>query len=258
MAFGGGLYSSIGESKTRGESSFRGIAVDDKQKEKLAEKAYSSPLEYYNAQQIGWADLPGTEREVSAINEKIYNKKNTDVYTGSKVSEENLKSLSKSGALKKYSSIHLACHGYYDPEYPGYSAVVFSEVSGKLKDSKDDGYMSVEETALLNLQSDIVVLSACETGLGRMVSGDGVIGLTRAFQVAGSNRVLVTLWPVSDEATEEFMVSFYGKVKGGMSYREALVRVKEEFRTRRDNAGIVPSTADYSAPYYWAGFVLYE
>jgi len=248
MAFGGGLYSSIGESKTRGESSFRGIAVDDKQKEKLAEKAYNSPLEYYNAQQLGWADLPGTEREVSAINEKIYNKKNTDVYTGSKVSEENLKSLSKSGTLKKYSSIHLACHGYYDPEYPGYSAVVFSEVSGKLKNSKDDGYMSVEETALLNLQSDIVVLSACETGLGRMVSGDGVIGLTRAFQVAGSNRVLVTLWPVSDEATEEFMVSFYGKVKAGMSYREALVKVKDEFRRSKD----------YSAPYFWAGFVLYE
>ncbi len=254
MAFGGGIYSSSGESKTRGESSFRGIAVDEKQKEKLAAKAYNSPMEYYNAQQLGWADLPGTEREVTAINEKIYNKKNTDVFTGSKVSEENLKTLSKDGKLKKYSSIHLACHGYYDPEYPGYSAVVFSEVSGKLKTSKDDGYMSVEETALLNLQSDIVVLSACETGLGRMVSGDGVIGLTRAFQVAGSNRVLVTLWPVSDDATEAFMISFYGKVKSGLSYREALVKVKDEFRRSGKSSG----AADYSAPYFWAGFVLYE
>src|SRR5208337_2363231 len=121
------------------------------------------------------------------------------------------------GKLKQYSSIHLACHGYYDPEYPAYSAVVFSEVSGKLKNSKDDGYLTVEETALLNLQSDIVVLSACETGLGRMVRGDGVIGLTRAFQVAGSNRVLVTLWSVSDDATEQFMVSMYAKVKAGMT-----------------------------------------
>ncbi len=253
MAFGGGLYSSSGESKTRGESSFRGIAVDDKQKEKLAAKAYNSPMEYYNAQQLGWADLPGTEREVTVINEKIYNKKNTDVYTGSKVSEENLKSLSKDGRLKKYSSIHLACHGYYDPEYPGYSAVVFSEVSGKMKNSNEDGYMSVEETALLNLQSDIVVLSACETGLGRMVSGDGVIGLTRAFQVAGSNRVLVTLWPVSDDATEAFMISFYGKVKSGLSYSQALVKVKDEFRRSGGKSG-----SDYSAPYFWAGFVLYE
>jgi len=248
MAFGGGIYSSAGESKTRGESSFRGIIVETLNKEKLAAKAYNTPVDYYNAQQIGWADLPGTEREVSAINEKIFGKKNTEVFTGSKVSEENLKSMSKSGKLKEYSSIHLACHGYYDPEYPGYSAIVFSEVSGKLKDSKDDGYMSVEETALLNLRSDIVVLSACETGLGRMVSGDGVIGLTRAFQVAGSNGVLVTLWPVSDEATEEFMISFYKKVKEGISYSEALVKVKEEFR----------KSVNYSAPYFWAGFVLYE
>ncbi len=248
MAFGGGLYSSTGESSTRGESSVRGIAVEDAQKEKLAAKAYNSPLEYYNAQKLGWSDLPGTEREVSAINEKISDKKNSDVYTGAEVSEENLKSLSTSGVLKKYSSIHLACHGYYDPEYPGYSAVVFSEVSGKVKGSRDDGYMSVEETALLNMQSDIVILSACETGLGRLVSGDGVIGLTRAFQVAGSNKVLVTLWPVSDDATEEFMVLFYGKVRVGMSYSEALVKVKDEFRR----------SANYGAPYFWAGFVLYE
>ncbi len=248
MAFGGGQYSGTGESSTRGESSFRGIVVDTADREKLAETSFSSPLEYYKAQQIGWADLPGTEREVSAINEKIYGKKNTEIYTGSKVSEENLKALSKNGQLKKFASIHFACHGYYDPEFPAYSAVVFSEVSGRLKNSKDDGYMSVEETALLNLQAEIVVLSACETGLGRMVNGDGVIGLTRAFQVAGSNRVLVTLWPVSDDATEAFMVSFYKKVRAGMSYREALVKVKEEFR----------KSEKYSAPYYWAGFVLYE
>jgi len=156
--------------------------------------------------------------------------------------------MSKQGKLKDYSKIHLACHGYYDPEYPAYSAVVFSEVSGKLKESKDDGYMSVEETALLNLRSDIVVLSACETGMGRLVNGDGVIGLSRAFQVAGSKRVLVTLWPVNDSATEEFMVSMYAKVRGGTSYREAMIMVKDEFR----------KSAKYSAPYFWAGFVLYE
>jgi len=248
MAFGGGIYSVKGESSNRGGSSLRGIVLENADKERLAVKAYNTPMEYYQAQQIGWADLPGTKREVSVINEKIFTKKNTDVYTGRDVSEENLKSLSKSGKLKKYSSIHLACHGYYDAEYPEYSAVVFSEVSGKIKDSKDDGYMSVEETALLDLQAEIVVLSACETGLGRMVSGDGVIGLTRAFQVAGSNRVLVTLWQVSDEATEAFMVSFYAKVKGGMSYRDALVNVKEEFK----------KSEKFSAPYFWAGFVLYE
>src|SRR5208283_5627419 len=104
-----------------------------------------------------------------------------------------------------------------------YSAVVLSEVSGALQGkSAEDGYLTVEEVALLRLKADMVELSACETGLGKVVLGDGVIGLTRAFLVAGANRVGATLWVVDDLATKDFMVRVYGLVeKEGIDYAEA-------------------------------------
>jgi CHAT domain-containing protein len=125
--------------------------------------------------------------------------------------------------------------------------VVFSEVFGLTKNA-EDGYLTVEEAALLNLNADFVNLSACETGLGKIEQGDGVIGLTRAFQVAGANMVGVTLWTVDDKATMKFMVSVYEKVyKKGKSYIEAYAETKREFMRSQQ----------YSSPYYWCPFVLY-
>ena len=94
----------------------------------------------------------------------------------------------------------------------------------------------------------MVCLSACQTGLGEIKKGEGIVGLSRAFMVAGSRNVGVTLWSVDDEATAEFMSQMYKKVKGGMSYAEAYRKVKNEFR----------SSDEYNHPYYWAAFVVYE
>ena len=94
----------------------------------------------------------------------------------------------------------------------------------------------------------MVCLSACQTGLGEIKKGEGIVGLSRAFMVAGSRNVGVTLWSVDDEATAEFMSRMYKKVKGGMSYSEAYRKVKNEFR----------NSDEYSHPYYWAAFVVYE
>lgn len=91
-------------------------------------------------------------------------------------------------------------------------------------------------------------LSACETGLGKVVQGDGVLGLTRAFMVAGANGVGATLWVVDGLATKEFMVRVYGLVENeGMGYAKAMAQVKREFIKSKD----------YSEPYYWSPFVLY-
>lgn len=114
------------------------------------------------------------------------------------------------------------------------SSVLFSEVSGALKDSNDDGYLTISETALLNLNADLVCLSACETGLGEMKAGDGMVGLTRAFMVAGAKQVGASLWCVDDEATAKFMSSMYEKVvKNGMDYPTAYQKTKAEFPQRR-------------------------
>ena len=248
LGFGGGIYSDEDDSNNKGERTFRNTIIDPAEKERIASNAFNNPAEYFSELAFTWDNLPHAELEVKTISSDIFNSEDSDIITGTGVTEKNLKELSAQGKLIGYSALHFACHGYYDTEYPLYSALVFSEVSGKITDSDEDGYLTVEDTSLLNLQSEIVVLSACETGMGKFVSGDGVTGLTRAFQVAGAKRVLVTLWKVDDEATKDLMTGMYRKVKDGASYREAIVKTKEEFR----------KSGKYEKPYYWAGFVLYE
>lgn len=202
---------------------------------------------YFEQKKLNWLDLPGTVLEVKNIKETIF--LNGSYKSQKEASELKLKELSKQGELSKYSILHFACHGYYDPDLSEMSSVLFSEVSGKLDDvSNEDGYLTVGEASALNLSADMVCLSACQTGLGKIQKGNGMVGLSRAFMVAGARNVGVTLWCVDDNATAEFMLKMYKKVKNGMSYSEAYRKVKNEFR----------DSDDYNHPYYWAAFTLYE
>ncbi len=103
------------------------------------------------------------------------------------------------------------------------------------------------EIAPLNLSNTkLVVLSACQTGLGDLRGSEGVYGLQRAFKMAGVERLLVTLWQVDDRATAAFMISFYGHWLSGMDINEAFRKAQSELR----------DTPGWEDPYYWAGFVL--
>jgi CHAT domain-containing protein len=128
--------------------------------------------------------------------------------------------------------------------------LVFSEYSGLLgENSSEDGFLCIEEIALLQLNAKMVMLSACETGLSHSKRGDGMSGLARSFMVAGAQNVGVSLWEVSDRATMEFMLGVYQKViHEGKTFREAYSEMKEEFR----------NSLNWNHPYYWAGFTLYE
>ncbi len=201
---------------------------------------------YYEQKKLNWRDLPGTIVEIENLQKSTFTK--AKVETQKTASEANLKSMSKNGSLANYSILHFACHGYYDSDLSEMSSVLFSEVSGKISDSTDDGYLTIGEASSLNLNAQMVCLSACQTGLGEVKKGEGMVGLSRAFMVAGSKNVGVTLWSVDDAATAEFMTRMYKKVKSGMSYSEAYRKVKNEFR----------NSDDYNHPYYWAAFVLYE
>lgn len=131
---------------------------------------------------------------------------------------------------------------------PSLSALVLAEVSGQVE-STEDGYLTAAETALLHFDADLVNLSACASGMGKLEPGDGLIGLTRAFHVAGAKRVGVTLWGVHDEAGRQFMVRMYEKVfRDGKSYIEAYTETKREFIKRND---------PYHSPVYWSQFVVY-
>ena len=201
---------------------------------------------YFEQKKLNWHDLPGTVVELESLQKATFPK--ATVETQKSASEATLKAMSKKGLLSNYSILHFACHGYFDSDLSEMSSVLFSEVSGKISESEDDGYLTIDEAASLNLDAQMVCLSACQTGLGEVKKGEGMVGLSRAFMVAGSKNVGVTLWCVDDEATAEFMTRMYKKVKNGMSYSEAYRKVKNEFR----------NSDEYSHPYYWAAFVVYE
>lgn len=247
LAFGGAVYSS-GKGEKRGKHRIvQDREVSVKTKVYRADEGNRGRPLYYRSLGLQWDNIPGTLDEVSDIEKSIYHKKNTRVIKGRDVSELTIKELSKRDELSRYKSIHFACHGYYDADLPSFSAVVVSEVSGTVS-SSEDGYLSVPEVALLKLKADIVNLSACETGLGKIVQGDGIIGLARAFQEAGANRVGVTLWEVADEPTRNFMVGVYRRaVRENMPFGDAVTNTKREFIR----------SPEYRDPYFWSSFVLY-
>ena len=150
-----------------------------------------------------------------------------------------------SGKLSHYRILHFATHGLLNARHPELSGVVLSLVdkNGRLQ----DGFLRVHDLLHLSLPADLVVLSACRTALGKEVRGEGLVGLTHGFLVAGAGRVVVSLWNVNDLATAELMERFYRHLlAGGMRPAEALRAAQlSMFREER-----------WTAPYYWAGFTL--
>src|SRR5262249_44638406 len=130
-----------------------------------------------------------------------------DLWLDLNASEDNLKDRD----IKNYRIVHVATHGLLDAERPQFTGLVLSLVGGK---SNDDGFLRTEEIFNLRLGAPLVMLSACETGLGREKRGEGVIGLTRAFMYAGAPTVGVSLWSVADRSTAELMIDFYKRLLG--------------------------------------------
>lgn len=162
---------------------------------------------------------------------------------------EKIKQYSIDGELAKYKVLHFATHGLVIPEIPELSALVLSQFPEE--NQGEDGYLRMGEVAELKLSADFVNLSACDTGLGRIYGGEGVVGLTQAFLIAGANGLSVSLWQVADTSTSEFMTELYRKVQDtGMDYNNALTEVKRAF-INGDYGSL------WQSPYYWSPFVYY-
>jgi CHAT domain-containing protein len=246
LAFGGAVYDRNSGSVDRGKRGYvntgdgRGIIPETGALDGGAGKYYSK--------QLRWLNLPGTETEVRSLQNLAFTQGRPTVFTGRDVSEKKVKDLSGDGTLKTFPIIHFACHGYFNEEVPSMSGIIFSEVSG-LVNTGEDGYLTIPEVALLNMDARMVVLSACETGLGQVKRGDGMVGLARSFLVAGAENVGVSLWSISDDATVEFMTRLYRKViQQNMSFRDAYFTVRNEFR----------KDPKWGHPFYWAAFTMYE
>lgn len=147
--------------------------------------------------------------------------------------------------LKDYKILHFATHGLLNSSRPELSGLVFSlyDENGK----NQDGFLNLNDIYNLDLSSDLIVLSACQTALGKEVRGEGLIGMSRGFLYAGSKRIMASLWKVDDTATAEFMKRFYtNHLQKGMSASQALRQTKIEMQK-------IPR---YKTPYYWSAFTI--
>jgi CHAT domain-containing protein/predicted negative regulator of RcsB-dependent stress response len=197
--------------------------------------------------QAGWQDLPGTRREVVGIGQIV---PKANVVLGPDVSEARIKEMSRAGELAKYRILHFATHGLALPDAPSLSSLILSQTGTPQRG--EDGFLTMGEIAKLTINADQVVLSACETGLGKLYAGEGVVGLTQAFFVAGARAVSVSLWKVPDESTAELMLRAYDTMQTkGERFAVAMAKAK---RALIDGS---VGNGRFAAPYHWAPFVHY-
>jgi len=153
--------------------------------------------------------------------------------------------LATSDELSQYRIVHFSTHGRADSERPELSRLVLSLINERRQ--PQDGYLRAHEIYNLKLPAELVVLSACETGLGKNIRGEGLISLTRGFMYAGAKRVVVSLWSVNDAPTADLMEKFYrAMLKDGRTPAAALRQAQIE----------MSKSKRLSAPFFWAGFVL--
>ena len=186
--------------------------------------------------------LPNTKQEVEAI--RRYDK-SADIKLAQEVTESAVRLLGKD-----YTIFHFAVHGWADKRVGLDSGIALSQprLLGKSETKDDNGMLQAWEIIeQLHLNADLVVLSACETGLGTTeLGGEGLVGLTRAFQYAGAKSIVVSLWKVLDQSTSELMMAFYDELFKGASKDVALQKAMAKVR----------SNPKWRHPYYWSSFVL--
>jgi CHAT domain-containing protein len=202
--------------------------------------------DYSQKRSLGFfSRLPWTNLEVKHVASALgVPAESPDIRAGLDANEHDLKALN----LSSYRLLHFATHGVLagDLPYLKQPALVLSQV-GDLKG--EDGFLTMEEVLNLKLRASLTVLSACQTGLGQEVSGEGVVGLMRAFLYAGSRSVLVSLWRVEDESTATLMTMLYQYVAQGLPVAKALSRAKQDLRTDRGGR--------FAHAFYWAPFILF-
>ncbi len=223
-------------------------------------KQYDLPEGWENSETRSFELKPNpyTQKEVNAIH-KILNKNNwlSALYVKKEAKEDVLKNMKQSPTL-----LHIASHGYYLEDAKNKSNFALSNTKNPLlhsmlflsgaqntlqnnKINEEDGIFTAYEMANLDLrQTELVVLSACHTGLGKIKNGEGVYGLQRAVMSAGAKSLIISLWEVDDQATQLLMTNFYRFWTSGNDKHEALKKAQAEVKLT------------YPQPFYWGGFVL--
>jgi CHAT domain-containing protein len=199
----------------------------------------ASPSPGYADRGFPLTRLPYARDEVLAIGQ-LFPTSQRHVYLGAEAREETF----KSERLETYRFIHFATHGFLDETKPDRSGILLSRAPR----SSEDGILQIGEIMRLKMAADLVTLSACSTGLGKFVSGEGILGLTRAIFYAGARNVAVSLWNVNDSATATLMESFYRNMKQGVPKDEAMRRAKLALLRGQQRS--------WQHPFFWAAFVI--
>ena len=216
-----------------------------------------------------WNYLPGTQKEIDDINEILTGSGySVDIHSGGTCIEESIKNYSAQAP----DILHIATHGFYLPTGSTSSdggvnllrcGLAFAGANNTtlgyndIPEGIDDGILSADEISRMDLRGTfLVVLSACQTGLGD-VEDEGVFGLQRAFKKAGAGSILMSLWNVDDTATQKFMSFFYQALVSGMSKHNAFAYAQEKIR-QLDFIDSSHQSHSGSDPYYWASFVLLD
>ena len=208
--------------------------------------------------------LPGTKEEIERI-DTLLSKDHikTKIFIGKDASEENFKSANHPSIL------HVATHGFFNSNIDYSKSMSMGVQVSRAKDNamlrsgllfngaataytqdvaidgSNNGILYAYEAMNLDLQNTkLVVLSACETGMGEIVNGEGVYGLSRSFQVAGADKILMSLWKVDDQSTRQLMVVFYQNWLQSNDPQQAFIQAMKSIKEK------------YPQPYYWGGFVL--
>jgi CHAT domain-containing protein/tetratricopeptide (TPR) repeat protein len=188
---------------------------------------------------LRFGPLPAARRELEALRSLAPGE--ARIWLGAEATEERAKAVERDARI-----LHFATHGFMDEEFPLESGLALSTAVSRTE-GRDNGLLQAWEIfESLRLDAFLVTLSACQTGLGKELAGEGLLGLTWAFQYAGARSVLASLWEVNDAATAELMRRFYGHIGRGVSKAEALRRAQVELLRERAT----------SAPYFWAAFQL--
>ncbi len=191
-----------------------------------------------------WAPLPHARAELESI-ARIFPPARVRSLINGEVAKTPLIAQSRAGELARYRYVHFATHAFVEPEFAERSSLVFAPPTAP----PTEAFLTATELAGLSMASDLVVLSACDTGTGRFEHGQGLLGFAFAVLAAGNRAALLSLWPVADDTTARFMARFYSRLRAGRQPAAALAETKREFLRSSD-----PRLRD---PRAWAGFVLY-
>jgi CHAT domain-containing protein len=188
---------------------------------------------------VRFGPLPAARRELEAL--RSLAPEEARIWLGAEATEERAKTVGRDARI-----LHFATHGFTDEEFPLESGLALSTPASPNQGRENGLLQAWEIFEALRLDADLVTLSACQTGLGKELAGEGLLGLAWAFQYAGARSVLASLWEVDDASTAELMRRFYGHIGRGVSKAEALRLAQVALLRRRPT----------SAPYFWAAFQL--